>query len=245
MADTVNPIIALELRSGETREVEFAAIDVFVGNMLWKGNPASENWWPGLKQVINGLLIIQGYKEAQQPEPKGIWVLGAANGQLLWNNDSAVLMAGNAEELILQTSGEEKKYVKVDPHSGTIIEEIANGEHIPFIVPAKASVLPSGHYTSENIYFQRLAEFVKIITGLEPVKAIDYLEVNNYIIISFYIYNNGKLNNELLVSDQDGQILFRELIGEELSGVGLETFFVFNNRLVFIKNKKELMIYEL
>jgi hypothetical protein len=74
---------------------------------------------------------------------------------------------------------------------------------------------------------------------------VDYLEHKSKIIVSFYSTEAEKLVNYILVTDEEGQILFQDTIAEGLSTVALESFFLWKDQLIFIKNRKELVIFEL
>jgi hypothetical protein len=73
---------------------------------------------------------------------------------------------------------------------------------------------------------------------------IDYLEHDNLIFISCYIQQDG-LANFLIVLSAQGDVLLHEKTGEALKGIGMDTFFVLEGSLIFVKNKRELFRYKL
>jgi hypothetical protein len=78
----------------------------------------------------------------------------------------------------------------------------------------------------------------------EPVAAMDYLEYGRFIVISYYV-REPELANELIVLDTDGNEVMREKAGQNLSGIGVDTFFVLEGSLFFVKNKSEFLRYKL
>lgn len=101
------------------------------------------------------------------------------------------------------------------------------------------------HYVEGSINFDKVADYVKQHCGDKCVKVIDYLQTQSAIAISYYIYDEEKLANFLLILDSEGEELEREKLGEGLEKVGMNTFFRINNYLITIKDKIELKIYKL
>ena len=54
-----------------------------------------------------------------------------------------------------------------------------------------------------------------------------------------------ELANYLYAFDAGGKLLLEEKLGENLKGVGLDTFFIFSRDLIFVKNKNELKSYKI
>jgi hypothetical protein len=79
---------------------------------------------------------------------------------------------------------------------------------------------------------------------VEPVAAMDYLELGPWIVISLYLAAAGSAEH-LIVMEQEGTVVLREKAGEGLKGIGMDTFFILEGSLFFVKNKKELVCYKL
>jgi hypothetical protein len=45
--------------------------------------------------------------------------------------------------------------------------------------------------------------------------------------------------------DEEGEVKYKECIGKNLKGIALDTFFIFGDLLVFVKDKKELIIFKM
>lgn len=100
-------------------------------------------------------------------------------------------------------------------------------------------------YPKSNEHFKTLKNFIEKLIGKSSVDwAIEYLEFNNYVIVSYYIQEET-MANYLLVVDQDMGIVIHENLATELKGIGQQTFIVTDNKLIFVSNKKEVFIYQL
>ena len=66
-----------------------------------------------------------------------------------------------------------------------------------------------------------------------------------FIFISFYVAIKEGLENYLTIFDDQGQLILNEMIGTNLSGIGVGTFFIRNCYLFYVKNKIELVTYQI
>ncbi|MBX9851603.1 MAG: DUF4905 domain-containing protein [Cytophagaceae bacterium] len=233
--------MALELRKEENREVSFSCIQLSDKKTLWQCVTLPEKWWVSITAFEKGMILAHGYKDPQNPEPKGIYALDE-NGKLLWENQQYNFVASDDDFLVVADITEENKYKRLNPKTG---KEMGVFDEPVKIFRPRNPTIHSNHYSAENIYFSRLSSFILTFTGKTAEASVEYLEHKEKIIISFYAKESEKLVNYLLVINQEGTEEFKEVINEDGKGIALESFFVFNDLLIFIKNKKELVIIEL
>jgi hypothetical protein len=77
------------------------------------------------------------------------------------------------------------------------------------------------------------------------VGSFEYLETSSHILISCYEKENDLLANFLFVLSLEGEILLKEILDSPVQGIGLDTFFVIERSLFFVKNKAALVSYTL
>jgi hypothetical protein len=99
-------------------------------------------------------------------------------------------------------------------------------------------------YFHDTSHFETVKKYIQAQCGMTPVSVIEYLEFNNRIMVSFYT-GEQDLANYLLVLTDDGQTLLFERIGEQLKGIGMDTFFMLSGYLIFAKNRRELVSYKM
>jgi len=246
LCNSSSPIIAVELRDHEVREVSFVLIDTEKGKIVWQGNNADELWWTGIEALKDNRLFLHGYKDIQFPEHKGLWAF-SEKGIKLWADKELIFLGFSEDRLygFKNGEGDSKRFYQLDAGTGKIKKEIGAKEAMSIlnIADANSNVRNPSHYKVDNQYFPRLAFFIQHITGREAVIAIDYLEYKNKIIFSFYTIDNEKLSSRIVLVSEDGIKEEEELTGTELSGIGIDTFFVFRDILFFVKNKKELVLH--
>lgn len=250
LPDERNNGLILELRDPEERTADFVSIGLSPCEKRWQGLQTEESWWLGLESVKDGRLFLHGYKNAENPEHSGIFAYDTLNGKKIWENNTLSFRAHAENGILAASSVEGEDYTLIDPPTGKItgsLDEKSMYEALSGIMRSKqtSGIQNALHFTGENQYFKKIADFVQDATGHQPVAAFDYMEFEKFLIISYYIYHNGKLKNYLRVIKEDGSPVLQEKLDENLNGVGMDTFFMFNGRLIFIKNKKELVIAQL
>jgi hypothetical protein len=99
-------------------------------------------------------------------------------------------------------------------------------------------------YEEGTGHFDTVRDFLQARLGITPVATIDYLEFQRLIMVSVFVQENN-LANYLYVLDSGGEVLLNEKLGENLTGVGLDTFFMYSDHLIFVKNKSELITYKI
>jgi hypothetical protein len=106
-------------------------------------------------------------------------------------------------------------------------------------------IIYSFYYPQEHAYFATVGAFLNQFMHIQPVHGCEYLEHQGAIIISYYIYEEKSLSNYLLAMNQAQEVLLHDKIGSQLDGLGVDTFFVVRNRLIFIKEKYQFVSYAL
>lgn len=99
-------------------------------------------------------------------------------------------------------------------------------------------------YHEHNEYF---SWFEKFFSKLEvtPLRQVEHIESIGITFLSYYFLEKGKLSNELIFINSEGNLLDRFVLEQDLQGVGRDTFFVLNQKIFFITNQKTLNIYEI
>jgi hypothetical protein len=248
--DAQNDILVLELRDHNNRSVDFTGIDLKNNKIIWQGVKLEETWWLGLDTCYNGKIYLHTYKDAQNPEHEGIIALETKTGKVVWK-DTGKTFYHVSEEHLIATEGDEdsRKYIGLDPATGKEQHEISLKE--VFKIASNKKEKENGkirnpfHFSAEHSYFPKISDFIKEITGEQPVIAADYMENGEQVIISFYLYSVEGLSNHLIVVDDEGLVIFRACLAAHIKGIGFDTFFVFEKTLIFVKEKKELIFLKI
>ncbi len=236
-ADPESTLWVIELRNAESREVSFAVIDTDKLEVKWQRQIEATDWWTSLTAFSHNRIYLHNYRYPEVPEPTDLLAVNAGSGLLSWILPDHVLVSiVDAESLEVATRrGDHFEYMQCDAMTGGLLplnggKRAATGEVI-----LKEPV----RYIEGNRYFGKLAHFIKQTTGSHIPVAIDYLEKRPYIIFSYYIYEQDKTVQYLLiVTDQKQQVL-HEKLSEEREGTGRSTMMLKASTLVYLKNSNE------
>ncbi len=87
-------------------------------------------------------------------------------------------------------------------------------------------------------------ETVKQFLGETIVVGCEYQEVNDVVILSYYLSNGDQFERKLTVL-KEGEKVLELMQDENIKGFAPGSFFTFEKRLIFVKEKVEINIYEI
>jgi len=192
-----------------------------------------------LKTIVDNFLVLYEYSNGQNPDKAKAIVYDYKSKKIKWEKEDFNIIDIKGRLIKSPHQYFEGRYSYWNIESGSIVESEENekpetnkNQHFPLCYPE----------TNEHFSW-----FAKVISGQNkhlPRISCEYLELNDKIIISYYYMEKEALNNSLIVLDSHGQIIESINLGENLKGIGKDTFFAIENRLIFISHKNTLNIYE-
>jgi hypothetical protein len=231
-------MLLLELRNPEKKRTTFAAFDIEANRLLWDDLTFEEPWWINLSATGQGMAFFTIYTETNNPDQKSLLAYDLSSRAISWwQNDFSVIAVGQTS-----VSGYSHKFglkqLTLDILSGKVI----NG---PIDLPQQnLKAIRPFHYKAGETGFETVKSYLNRIIKQAPELGIDYLEAEELIFISCYIREPG-LANYLIVLTSEGDVLLHEKAAENLKGIGIDTFFLLEGSLFFVKNKCELIRYKL
>ncbi|MES2518037.1 MAG: DUF4905 domain-containing protein [Bacteroidota bacterium] len=236
--------VALEIRDELSRQVSFSAVNLLTGEVLWENIRPEKSWWLGLVGIFDEYLILHKYSSQQKPEPEGLLILDVQTGAVIERLDSWVFFDFKETTLtVYQLENNFPVYKNIDLSKK--IPNFAQSFHHSVTPPLNHSVTPSViHYPETSPHFPTIFKFLYRLLDIEAQKAVDYLEISNKIIISYYIYRDKSFQNYLLVTNRAREILLNDLIAQT-EGIGIDTFTMKSDTLLYVKNENQFVGYEL
>lgn len=236
-AEPESTLWAIELRDGADKKVSYAVVDVASESLLWHRDFIGGDWWTSLTAFAYGNLYLHGYRYPELPEPTDLLAVSALNGDLLWELPNQLLVRivdPQCIEAAVKT-GDSFQYSYRQAGSGAFMEAEGKrteaGEAIILNEPVR--------YREGNIYFEKLSEFIQRSAGGHSPVEIDYLEKRPYIIFSYYIYEQDKTVQYLLIVTDQKQVVLHEKLSEGRNGIGRSTMMLKASTLVYLKNNNE------
>ena len=232
--DAANDILLVEIRNNEDRSVSFGAIDLKGGRLYFKDLTTSERWLTGIECAWGGVLLIHYYQSETGPAHKGLLAIDAITGQTLWNNFTHAFDHLTAKgPVVYDTRIQPRKLFLADIKTGAttrIYEPYIFPEPENYIVVPEqltADLLPPG-----------------LITIHPYGNWVDYLEYNNFRIVSLHALKAGQLIQTLYVFE-GSSVMYEDLLNADIQKIQPEAFIMHNNCLIYIKNKTELKVLSL
>ena len=227
----------VELRDAAEKKASFALIDLGKNEVIWQKIPEATDWWTSLTAFSFGHIFLHNYRFQEIPEPTDLLMISAETGDLQWVLPNHVLVKTRNEYRIevAQKTGEGFKYSLRNVETGVQVSEDSGyvSEVEPIILQEPV------RYLEGNVYFERLASFIKEMTdGHEPI-CIDYLDKRPVMMFSYYIYEREKVSEYLLVVSDKMERIHYEQLTLERDGIGRSTMFLKGSKLVFLKNNNE------
>ena len=234
----------LEIRDESTRKVSFSCVNLLTGTILWKDLRPEKSWWLSLVGIFDEYLILHKYSSNQKPEPEGLIILAPESGEILERIDDWIFF--NYRDNILtvyQLKDGQPVYKDINLPIQSNNQETKQSFNRSKVETSIVQISPT-HYPEDNPHFETIYKFLHRLLSIDAVKAVDYLEISNKIIISYYIYKDKSFQNYLLVTNRSRQILLNDPIAST-EGIGIDTFIVKSDTLLYVKNQTQFIGYRL
>lgn len=192
-----------------------------------------------LKSVTDTHLILNEYHNGKNPDHATAIAYDYKTKKIEWEKQNFRILEVNGELIKAPHKHFENRFSYWNVKTGQIIEESKEKK----IQTNKTESFPL-LYPENSEHFGSFSKFISEKTGQNPTICCEYLEVEKIMILSYYYLKNKTLTNVLLIANSKGDILVTINLGENLKGIGKDTFFVIENKLIFISNKNTLNIYE-
>jgi hypothetical protein len=232
-------VLIIEVRNAELKQVSFAALDLSANQFLWENVRFDEPWWINLSAVSGDVILLTHYTEATNPDQKSLLAYSVSGRKLLWWQNDFSLVSVND----IAVAGYSQKY-GVKPLVLDIFTGKVTGESTLQSPAQNLSVIRPLHYREGESGFETVKKYLTRVGEKELTLGVDYLEHDEIVVVSIYVQEDG-LANYLIVLDREGTVVLREKAGGNLKGIGIDTFFILEGSLFFVKNKRELLRYKL
>ena len=240
LADGSHPRLFLEVRDVQEKKVSFSALNLRNYEWLWKDVTLEEPWWVSLAASGGDLLLFTIYTDTNNPDRKSLLAYDVSENKIAWWYNGFSISGANTLYVKGIDARFPSKEIILDLLTGRAVQQVDfhldDSQNFPVIRPFQ--------YEQGTAHFDTVRHFLQTRLGIVPVATIDYLEFQQLIMVSVFVREND-LANYLYVLDSGGQVLFSEKLGENLKGVGIDTFFIYSDHLIFVKNKSELITYKI
>lgn len=232
-------LLIVEVRDDQNFVTNFSALDYTTEKFVWQDLTFQERWWIGFTAANPQLILFHTYVNRSNPDHKNLIAYDIFDQKIRWEvgefsfldwNDSMIWGYRTEKEIVPAT---------ISIQTGKVTEQQWAAE------PAQTGLdleKPT-RYLDGSAYFETVRKFVSERTPYSIVNGVEYLEWRDWIMVSAYQPQGDKLANYLLVFNKEGELVMEEKLGENLTGLGTDTFFILAGCLILVKNRTELVVY--
>jgi hypothetical protein len=233
-------ILVIEVRDPVLKQVTFSAFRINTNAFLWKNQLLEEPWWINASAIAGDKLIFTVYLDTNNPDKKGVVVFSLSDLKMQWWNNDFSLSETGVDYVKGFTSRLGLKEVALDLGSGDVKDFISTTS-----AKQSSSLQKPVQYTDGMDYFDTVKRFLADRLNFSPVSSLEYLEHGGRIIISCYTGEDDGLANYLFVLSAEGKVLLKEKLDSGVKGIGMDTFFILNGCVIFVRKRVELVSYKL
>lgn len=231
--------LLFEIREEENFKTSYFVLDLQSNQFVITDLVLDEEWWVGVTHFSKDLILFHTYDNQENPDNKSYIVFDIERQAILWQKTGLIVSQVNGAAVECIDPMADEVYT-IDIRNG---ERSVSGDINPKEENKKASY--AFHYVESSDYFATVNKFLASILNISIVGAVDYFQYEGGVVISYYTQKGKHLVNKLLVLNLKKDILLEETLGEELTGISDNTFFIYDDNLIFVKEKCNFFIYPL
>lgn len=207
-------LLVAELRSRESQILTFVTVDLPSGKIHSETKTALP-FHSSLVGVWNENALYHRFDNNRLPVPTALGRVDLKTGQSHWEWPQHVLTGADAERVWA------KRASLTDTASAPVVafrlsdgEPIETAENPPTIHNSRLHFPVS--YSTSSSWWPVIDRFIKKITNHQAVESVDYLEIGDKLIFSYYYREtNDQLRSYLLIIDRLQTIWLHQRIGPE------------------------------
>lgn len=233
-------LLILEVRDDVNFKVTFSVFDYAKNEFRWRDVSLPESWWVSLVTADKNTILLNRYINKGNPDHKSLIALEVSSTAICWEAEEFSFFDWDELSVLGYQTKDDLIPSKIDRLTG----QVSEGAWEPTDPEAQPESFKPVFYPEGTAHFDTVKKFVSQADYL-ITKGVEYLEFNDWIIISLYTSEAGTLDNYLLVFDRTGKLVLTSKLGEKLAGLGADTFFILSGCLFLVQNKTELVAYRL
>lgn len=249
--------------AGETRDIENKALELFTldytnGKTYLKNFSFEENnYWVSIEGAAEKILFLGRFEKPELPYQKNIIALDIQTGKKLWENEIYSFLF-NTESVLygIKKGFESNQIVEISMLTGEIIRTLKPDEHLEVFNLRNSNedyVYENSNYpvlfVKENAEKELMRIFDSMCYCKYDIGAIEYIQKGSLLIFNYYIKFTTKESNQAknlfenrftVYNTSTEDILFEEVLNKSANYCVPDNFFIKDNYLFYLKEKKEL-----
>ncbi|MFZ6032229.1 MAG: DUF4905 domain-containing protein [Melioribacter sp.] len=244
--------LVLESRDKDTKEASFHSYHLETGKPLFENFQPDEKYYVGIETIYKDILYFHKYPKPDLPNHKGIAAFDIVTSEMLWDNEEYSFLFAHNEKLYCFKQGfDERYFYTVDYKTGEMLEDI--GSDYRKINALRMEADRQNNF--DDYIFPKLdfdeSEFKPLI--LDNLKNpevhgnIEYATFDNLLMFNYHLKEGGEFytNYFRIIDLKNHNTLFEEALNKKSGSLFTDSFFIYKNYLILLKEKNGLIIYKL
>lgn len=245
----------VETRDTEKMKAYFHSYDLFSGKKIFSEHQMSENFWLGIEAIKDDIVFFHRYAKPDMPGHRGIIAFDINTQEVLWENETyAFLFLKDDLIYVYQERFESRGFYTLNINSGEVVEELGNNSDEINILrdDAERSVDYSSYVFPEKYFGAIDEEDVDLIISSE-IKNIEITGevefINSNALLLFNYHQAGKerdfINKFKAFDLSKKKEILSDILNKSANAFAPDSFFIYKNIIVLLKEKKEIIILEI
>lgn len=227
------------------------------GRLLWNDLRLEEPWWIGIEDVADGRFYLHGFRKPDMPQHLGIQAFDLATGRLLWRNDDlAFLFAFDGSVYAAQERFNGMHVMRLSQDDGSVVEELGQQNERVNTMRAMLNAhafegyrYPRNFDETHPSYDEVRERVFNEVTQDAVTGNLDVWHEEGILAMAWHEAvpeKRGSVRQRFAAVDaRSGEPLFRDTIVDAAQGPGVDSFFVKDSRLYYVKNYRILTAHDI
>lgn len=246
--------LVIELRDVNRKEVFFSCYDLEKGKKIFEDFQLDEKYWIGIETLYKDMIIFHKFDKPDMPGHKQIIGFEISTQTVKWtDSDNSFLFVLNDKIYCYKQKFESRNFYALNYLSGLREEDLGEDfEKINYLRREADSNYNNNFYFTEKWESDKSDPAISsIITGtinnLEIVGDVEYTSFENLLLFSFHskIFSGSLVNKFVAYDLSREKIVLNDILNSSTNAFIPDSFFVFKNYLILLKEKNGLIVYKL
>jgi len=247
--------LLIETRDTEKMEAFFHCFHLADGKPIFTNQQMNEKYWLGIEAIHNDVILFHKFAKPDMPGHKGIFAFDINRQKILWENDTyAFLFLLDNKIYAYQELFEGKKVFTLNVQTGQLNEDLGNNPlNINDLKNLADAEFDYTNYKFPEFYYGTGSNHIidDVINSetekLSIVGNVEFVQSGNFLLCNYHSNSNDKgLTNTFVVFNLNKRKrIFKEILNINLNAFAPDSFFVYNKLLILMKEKKQVVVYEL
>lgn len=239
-------LAVIDKRDAVKKEAYFDCLDLFDGSILFENYQFGEKYWIGVEDIFEDNLILHKFRKPDMPFHNGIAVFNLRTKSVLWERDDMIFNYKTSEGLCVEKpSLTGSEFYLIDAATGSILNKLEGDDYsYKNNKGEKDYIFPELLSMSENcVAAEHIKSFLK---NCKTEGEIEFIDINGAAAFNAHIKSDSGLSNRLFVFDKTLQkIIFEEELNNSVRAYAPDSFFIYKDLLIFIKERTILTVVQL